>query len=129
MGTNYYAVHDSCDHCGRSERLHICKSLISFHGVFTEADLDYEPWLVSWADWKTYLRSGQVDRVDDEYGNEHDIAEFVRRVEATSPEARRSQYDWCVAHPNPHRPPSGAVVPGGDWLDPDGYSFYGGEFS
>jgi hypothetical protein len=128
MGTNYYAVHDKCEHCGRFERTHICKSLITFRGQFTwDSDGDPEPWLTSWADWRHFLCGPKVDHIVDEYGDRHDITEFIDRVEASTPAARRRQYDSVMEHDLLHRKPG--VVPGGDWLDPDGFSFYGGEFS
>lgn len=127
MGTNYYAIEDECPTCGRNERRHICKSHISFQGHFTEFPDDYEPkpWLVSWQDWKDWLRHGEVIRVEDEYGKQYEVDDFIDRVEATSPEARRRQYDWMVQH-EPDRVDK--VAEGCDWLDADGFSFYGGGF-
>jgi hypothetical protein len=132
MGTNYYAVHKVCHHCGRDERIHICKSLTSFQGHFHEEQWDPEtvayrsdPWLVSWQNWKDFLKS-EVEHVVDEYGRTYMVDDFVSQVEATSPEVRRRQHDWMVAH-EPAR--TDRVAEGCDWLDADGFSFYGGGFS
>jgi hypothetical protein len=129
MGTNYYAVHDTCGHCGRFERTHICKSHIIFRAHFTwDSDGDPEPWLTSWADWRHFLCGPKVDHIVDEYGDRHDIAAFIDRVEATDLAARRRQYDWCANDPQPYRKLD-VVEPDADWLDPDGFSFHGGGFS
>jgi hypothetical protein len=133
MGTNYYAVQDYCPACGREDRFHICKSHITFRGHFHQVSNDggttweSEPWLTSWQEWKAFLRSPEIDAIFDEYGKRHDVEDFIRAVEATSREARRRQYDWVVAHPEPYR--KFEVVPDGEWLDADGFSFYGGSFS
>lgn len=126
MGTNYYATHGSCETCGRFERTHICKSLTSFQGHFDwTGDGVPMPWLTSWADWKVFLASDDVDYVVDEYGDKYTVTDFIAMVEATSREARRRQHDWMVAH-EPAR--CGRVAEGCDWLDADGFSFYGGGF-
>ena len=133
MGTNYYWRHSICTCCQRYDEWHICKSLASFRAHFGEEQwnaetlrYDLPPALVSsWAGWKELLRKdGQVW---DEYGDQHDVDRFISDVEAVPTEARRRQYDWVAAN----RPSShvGQVTQYGDWLDPDGYSFYGGEFS
>ena len=131
MGTNYYWNSEPCDHCGRSdEQVHICKSLNSFRGHFLwndEADA-YTPWLVSWEQWKDYLRN-HTGRIVDEYGGRHDVEDFIGRVETVPMEARRRQFDWVLTHRRVQRSPSGRPSPSGDWLDADGFSFYGGEFS
>lgn len=136
MGTNYYWRHNICSCCGRYDELHICKSLVSFEGHFAEAERDetsgkYAPpaaLIVSWSQWRNKLRDG--GEVWDEYGLRHDTAEFIAFVEATDPVARRRQYEWCVNHPHivpPRR--IDRIGPCGEWLDADGFSFYGGEFS
>jgi len=130
MGTNYHAARNHCDSCGRHDPLHICKSHVSFEGHFVtdwdkQGPWQVRPWLTSWAGWKTYLRSDEVAFVQDEYGEMFDVEDFIQAVELSSPEARRRQYDWCAD--------SGRKVdviePGADWLDADGFSFYGGGFS
>jgi hypothetical protein len=130
MGTNYYWHPPACEHCGRSDdALHVCKSHISFHGVFDwDDDGKPVPVIVSWEQWKHHLRTTE-GRIVDEYGHEYDVEAFITRVESTSPEARRWQYDWVIEHVSTSRDRPLAVAPGGTWLDPDGFSFYGGEFS
>lgn len=136
MGANYYWRHDICSCCGRYDELHICKSLTSFQAQFAEAEWDDlakqyappEPLAVSWSDWKDLIRKD--GEVWDEYGHRQDVDDFIARVEATDPLSRRRQYDWCVNHPQdvPRRRID-RVGPRGEWLDADGFSFYGGEFS
>jgi hypothetical protein len=125
MGTNYYSIESECLVCDRCERRHICKNLTSFQGFFTEGP-DYKdvPWIVSWQDWKDHLRDEAV-RVEDEHGRTYEVEDFIAKVEATSPDARRRQYDWMFAH-EPAQ--AGPVENGCDWLDADSFSFYGGGF-
>ena len=127
MGTNYYAHINECEHCGRHETRHICKSLVSFNGHvdWDDEDDDYAVMLPSWRDWKAYLRSYRV-RIFDEYGSEYPVEAFIRKVEATNPDARARQYRWVLTHDAGR---VDVVEPGGTWLDPDGFSFYGGDFS
>jgi hypothetical protein len=40
VGTNYYWRHNICFCCNRSDEWHICKSLISFEGHFSEGEWD-----------------------------------------------------------------------------------------
>lgn len=127
MGTNYYAqvpTHEgACEHCGRADRAHICKSLVSFqgyddHGPFGE--------IRTWADWKRVLRETPDLTVWNEYGVEYGVEEFIGLVEATDPARRRRQYDWILAHPEwmgVQRDMSR------DWLDPDGFSFTIADFT
>jgi hypothetical protein len=123
MGTNYYAEwYPSGTNVGDGPaavigsnlgiRLHICKSHTSFQGkVFN-----------SWAAWRNFLENNEWNlTIRDEYGHEHDVAQFVADVESTSPEARSRQHQWMVDHYKPHERPD-------DWRDPDGFSFHRGEF-
>lgn len=136
MGTNYYWRHNICSCCARYDELHICKSFGTFRGHFSESEWDdkrrqfvYPPLIVSWAAWAEKLRSG--GEVWDEYGRRHDTEEFIATAESVPAKRRRQHYDYCAEH----HPPGAigyrekAVAPDGEWLDADGYSFYGGEFS
>lgn len=128
MGTNYYLHEDACHTCGRGgESLHICKSLTMFEGHFTwDDDGDWHPWLVSWSDWKLHLRaSGGAIRT--EYGDTLTVESFVAAVEATPAADRRRQHD-AIAADWSHRITAGPA-PGGDWLDADGFSFTGEDFT
>ena len=65
MGTNYYAIIDCCDKCGRgSDEMHIGKSSggwpFSLH-VIEDLGLD------SWAKWKDFLIKNQYP-IRNEYG-------------------------------------------------------------
>lgn len=133
MGTNYFWHHDICTCCKRFERLHVCKSLVTFRGHFgdewdeVEMVLVYPPLIVSWKDWTEKLLSG--GEVWNEYGDHIDTHEFINQVESTDVEARRRNYDWHVAHQHDYTASPLAVVPDGSWLDDMGFSFYGREFS
>lgn len=141
MGTNYFATYQHCEcQCPAcTERIHICKSLVSFRG-YRQDPKDLEMWpddtppaspwgdIASWSDWRAVLLGEKpgpkISGIVDEYGSQHEIAEFIARIDATEKEDRRRQYD-AVQHYIGAFPPDTSNY----WLDPDGYSFYGGEFS
>lgn len=131
MGTNYHWKSEPCACCGHSKHeLHICKSRVMFQGHFRREDWDrdddtFDPTITSWADWKEFLRT-HPGLIVDSYGRTYDVEEFIDFVEASPPEARRRQYDW-VRDRQPERVSS---TPGyrKDWLDADGFSFYGDYF-
>lgn len=124
MGTNYYAQPDPCPTCGHGPRAHMCKSLTMWQAIGEWSD-GYEVVgeMRSWQDWKRYLLDKRPTIVD-EYGETHDVDEFIAAVEATKPEARRRQYDWAVLHAYPL-----GTDPESEWLCPDGFSFTSREFS
>lgn len=133
MGTNYYLHAPACSTCGRGdEPLHICKNLTMFQGHFTwDDDGDWHPWLTSWVDWRRHLRTAELAgaTIRDEYGHTFTAQAFTHSVGRTLTEDRRRQFDAVAAHPM-----SGLKVvehpePGGVWLDADGFSFTGGEFT
>lgn len=121
MGTNYYAEWNphtwnadapaSLTYPYITVRLHICKSLNSFQGsVFN-----------SWSAWKNFLtRNEHGLRIVDEYNVEHAVADFIRDVEAVTPERRSAQYRWLVDN---------HYLLENEWICLDGYSFSAGEFS
>lgn len=126
MGTNYYHRYNHCDCCGRYDERHICKSMVTFRGYRPDSDWPDDftgPLLTSWRQWKAELLAG--GSVWNEYGDALDTAEFIAAVESTRPDSRRRQYDRVQenAYRHPGRPTDQ------DWLDGDGFSFYGGEFS
>lgn len=127
MGTNYDWIENDCHFCGRSDRLHIGKSYRMFEGHW-HYDLNGEiVWdIASWQDWKDRFLNGHGWIVD-EYGAYVNIDHFIAKVEAVPVEDRRRQYD-AVAAGWPGRA-SDDPEPQRDWLDAEGFSFYGGEFS
>lgn len=133
MGTNYFHRTNICKCCNRYDQQHICKSLVSFEAPFTY-NYSYETEegtfgssLTSWQAWKAHLLAG--GEVWNEYGERLEVLEFVRLVESTEPGIRRWQYDYVRNHPRPGAPPTDKICDGGQWLDADGFSFYGGAFS
>lgn len=128
MGTNYYHRSNICECCGRFDEQHICKSMTMFNGVVRW--LDEKPYgfvvtVPSWQDWKARLVAG--GEVWDEYGERWDTDQFIERVEVTDADDRGSQHAWIVRN----RPELASDGPedSRDWLDADGFSFHGGEFS
>jgi hypothetical protein len=119
MGTNHYLHTNGCEHCGRYDELHIGKGW----GSILRGHPDREPPIRSWADWRRELAAPGAE-VWDEYGQrEPDIGLFIALVESKPPEARRRHHD-LVRKNYPD-----VYAKGLDWLDPEGFSFYGGEFS
>lgn len=128
MGTNYYHRTNICRACDRYDETHICKSLTSFEGPVRSQDEPPYGWVVevgSWREWRDrILADGEVW---DEYGDQIPVETFVERVEATPLDLRGSQHKWMVTN-EPSRVSDGPEE-GKSWLDPDGFSFYGGAFS
>lgn len=135
MSTNYYWRHNICSCCDRYDEWHIGKNLTSFEGRFGEPDWDDKtrtflnppPVVASWRQWRDLIRSG--GQVWNEYGERIDTEVFIADVESTGEANRRRQYDWVANHTAPYWDRKLGVVPRGEWLDEDGFSFYGGEFS
>lgn len=77
-----------------------------------------------WAAWKEFLRDNSERIVlEDETDREWGVEQFIEYVETSStPESRSTHYWWVTTH----YPTRGHDR---DWLDEDGFSFYGGEFS
>lgn len=127
MGTNYYARVNECDCCGRFDELHICKSFVSFEAPrHWDEDGEVTLYPASWADWRAFLATAGAT-IRNEYGEVLTLDEFVAAVEATDPDGRRRQFDaMCEGWPD--EVSDGPEV-GKTWLDPDGFTFSGREFS
>lgn len=125
MGANYYHRFAHCDCCGRYDERHIGKSLVMFRGYRPDPDWPDDftgPVLASWQQWKEAL--SKEGEVWDEYGRQHDVQQFIADVESTDPVRRRRQYDWMQQHSAEY-----FLELDHDWLDADGFSFTGREFS
>jgi hypothetical protein len=131
MSTNYYWQPDHCKHCGRSdERIHICKSMTSWASKMEWDELVYAhvPTITSVFAWAQWLRAhNDAGYIVDEYGQEYEVEHFIEMAERVPMEARRRQYDWCASHPS-YAEVSDTPGERKTWLDPEGFSFYGGEF-
>jgi hypothetical protein len=128
VGINYYRRSNICACCGRFDKQHICRSLITFQAVTKIRD--DPPWndeivIGTWADWRRVLLT-EPGEIWDNYGTQVPVLEFVRRVEATDLAARRRQFDWM--HMNDY-PVSSTARVGAEWLCPDGFSFTTSDFS
>lgn len=119
MGTNYYWHDRPCSHCGRHDEIHVCKSRTIWRayehrllhpehpewGHAVESPFGFE--LRTFAQWREILTT-RPGELYDEYGVRiEDVAKWLDEVPAVE---RRSKSD------------------GGEFLDPDGYRFFGGEF-
>lgn len=127
MSTNYYHRTNICSCCDRYDETHIGKNTSGFEAVIDWDTDDGRPVMVvsTWQEWKERLLAG--GEVYDEYGTRIPTDEFIAERESLSMDARRRQYDWMAAN----RPSEISWVPERDhtWLDPEGFTFYGGEFS
>lgn len=127
MGTNYYVRSNACHCCGRYDEHHIGKSLTMFEARGRwEVDGEWTVEVGSWADWRNFLRTNVVE-IRDEYGEQHEVEDFIADVENVPVERRSPQYEWMVA--NQPSSVSPRPAPGMDWLDADGFSFSAREFS
>lgn len=117
MGTNYYAVFNACPHCKAGEREHIGKSSLgwefSFHG--TES-------IRMWSTWKERLSEPDT-LIEDEYGSEISYQDFVTKVEASK--GKTNTVDYL------HQEGRTELFSGYNryWKDPEGWSFFNGEFT
>lgn len=139
MSTNYYWYEPPCAgpciHCPGPTVLHIGNSTggtgWSFQGHFRgQNPLDVE--LTSWQEWKAFLLrwdDAEDAVILDENHRQASVAEFIAMVEAVTRENRRRQYDWLNARRDQYGDQLGKVEPYCDWLDADGFSFHGGDFS
>jgi hypothetical protein len=120
MGTNYYTVNKYCDHCNQYEKdLHIGKS--SYGWCFSFQGYKYMN-LVSWKQWKEYLKDKTIV---DEYGDKKIYDDIVEMIETyKSPSAQHSKY-----HHNKEGKKQGWFNDEYDWDDEDGYPFSSREFS
>ena len=105
MGTNYYHRTNICPKCGRFDEQHIGKSSagwsFSFHG--TEAIRSYKEWLV-------LLEAG--GKIFNEYDEEIPLHKLKALVEAKRGGRNHTR-----------------EYPGDNWVDAEGHSFSGYEFS
>lgn len=124
MSTNYYAHWRPPGASTVVVELHICKSLRSFSGLMFDSWAKWRDWLLHQSEPSRLSAGGSVEIVD-EYGDRHDLEQFIAGVEATDPEDRGRQTNWVKAHPYELGTDGGRW----DWLDADGFSFHRGEFS
>lgn len=127
MGTNYRALPDCCECCGRpAGEVHIGKSGRMLRGYKPDGywgRVDVPP-IASWAEWKAYLRSDPKMQVEDEYGKRMTVEELIEYFESTPMDLRRRQYDWVVDHAGRI-----GIDKDSDILEPDGFSLCFREFS
>ncbi|MEK6281897.1 MAG: hypothetical protein AABN95_16205 [Acidobacteriota bacterium] len=118
MGTNYYTVTNVCEHCKRHDHdKHIGKSsagwTFSFRGYREDYDVSK---IETFEQWKLELAHA---RIFDEYGKEITLTQFIALVDMKKGE-RFNHTTYCnTEHPDIDY----------NWLDPEGHSFTGREFS
>ena len=122
MGTNYYAIIDSCPHCKRGEKLHIGKSSGGWEFLFRAYQPPHVPVLMLYKDWIELLER-PTTVITNEYDEVVPFEKIILRLAPTLPgmvSARRmSEYvkgDKLVDQSQ-------------YWQDPDGAEFCNNEFS
>lgn len=117
MGTNYYAITDYCNDCGRGERLHIGKSGRIARAYPPCEETKGDP-IQSWAAWLRWLeRHDAVIR--DEDGDPFTIDELAALWRPDPNGAERSNLGWYERFGHDL----------GDYTDRDGYHMSPREFS
>lgn len=128
MGMNYYLHLDECDKCHRpAKKIHIGKSsfgwTFSFRG-YKFPLFDDEPYAVHYEkDWLPYLENAiknLCSKIRNEDGEEIGLDEFKHLVESKKSEENNHTLRCRESHSDHARD---------CWLDNDGHSFTGCEFS
>lgn len=132
MSTNYYWRRNICTCCDRYDELHVghfAGGGWSFQGYIPQPFGDEShPLLTSWVLWKAELR--KPGQLWSEHGYERPVEGFIEDIDAVPTKSRRRQYDWLKAHPESvDQSRLDRIEAGCDWLDEDGYSFHGGDFT
>lgn len=126
MGTNYYYHRNICEHCHRSDVLHVGKKsggwTFHFHGYRGQADGSLD--IISVADWARVFKTTAGILVDEGERVVVDPLQFLAELERPSKEQQEKEDspEWRGSwspHPEPDR----------EWRDPEGFAFYDGEFS
>lgn len=113
MSTNYYISKDQCTHCGRSDdKPHIGKNSMGW--VFLFASPDTGEKLISWQEWKDFLRDLTIV---DEYGAVISYEDFCGIVESTKGKATAYNKDGRIHYPSQGKPENWET------LDPEGFRF------
>lgn len=124
MGTNYFLIHEKCDCCGRSERLHLGKDsagwTFSFRGYRNEAD---PVRITTYEDFKAVVEEHLFRKeahLEDEYGKRVAWAWLLARI--AERRGGTNHTDYCLTKYGPHYDEC-------IWKDEHGNSFREGEFS
>lgn len=126
MGTNYYYHANVCQHCARSDRLHVGKKSMGwtfhFRGYRDRPDgLD----LISLTDWERLFKTTTAGILVDEYERViENPLEWLAGLE-------RPTLGQQKLEDSPERRGSYAPIPDPktEWRDSEGFAFYDGEFS
>lgn len=126
MGMNYYYTVNVCEHCGRSDVLHVGKksSGWTFHFRAYRIDTGAKYDITSVADWAKMFKNIPGIFSDE---NEHIIAlplNFLAELEHPTP-------FQIVSEDSPERRGhwSPRPDPATEWRDEEGFAFYDGVFS
>lgn len=123
---NYYYHTNVCEHCQRSDRLHVGKSnphrTFHFQGyrIKTGADQD----IVSLADWTRLFKTTPGILVDELDRVIEDPLKFLAKLDR--PTSEQQKYEDSPAWRGSATP---QPDPATEWRDAEGFAFYDGYFS
>lgn len=127
MGINYYYHTNICEHCQRSNALHVGKKsggwTFRFQG-YNSSQRDGVPDIHSLADWARLFKTTTGILVDEEERVISDPLQFLAELERPTKEQQEKEDspEWrglASPHPDPEH----------EWRDPEGFAFYDGDFS
>lgn len=118
MGTNYYALKNYCNCCGRSDQIHIGKSfrMLRAYGEYSPTGK-----IECWDDWVSFLSSENI-LIEDEYGDVIDKESFISKwvpIPGMADRIHEENREWGLQY--------GTSL--GVYLDKQGYKFSTREFS
>lgn len=123
MGTNYYYHTDICEHCKRSNKIHVGKKSFGWAFHFRAHRVADDVSIISVSDWERFFKTtpgilaDEYDRVVEDplkWLAELDRPTKQQQEDEDSPTRRGS---WSP-HPDPRT----------EWRDSEGFAFYDGEF-
>lgn len=112
MGTNYFAIVNKCDKCGRSDKFHIGKQSCGWEFHFRAWKYEDDGLMaVSFRGWRRITKTCVIVN---EYGDEIPYKKFWDKVTATN--GKKNHYDECIGK-------YGDDYNSRIYKDPDGWAF------
>lgn len=124
MGTNYYYHINPCQHCNRSDVLHVGKKSMGWtFGFRAYRGLEGHQDIVSLADWARVFKTVPGILVDENEVVVDDPMRFLTELERPSVGQQELEDS-----PQRRGPASPHPVAEHEWRDAEGFRFYDGEF-
>lgn len=124
MGTNFYAIYNKCEHCGRSDEMHLGKQSAGWRFTFQSIER-YDLKLTTARGWFAFLQQPGTF-IEDEYGNKYTFDEFKKRVRFFD---GRSTAEWNGLHYTGCTREQWTEWGKHDYKDDEGYDFCRVDFS